>query len=80
MSAKKTDIRDVTLIVVPDTHSGSDRAAMPPKIVLPPLMADMPHRTLYADERQLEIYNHIMTTADAIKASAKNKKKRSVIL
>ncbi len=66
-------------VFINDMHCGSDRAVMPPTIKLPPLMADDKERVLHATNNQVEIYNHIMQTADRIKKSSEGYKKIIIV-
>lgn len=71
LMAKNTP-RDYINIIIADMHSGSDRAMFPPRIVLPPLMADEHKRTLHGTPQQVAIYDHVMQSADIIKKKYAN--------
>jgi len=59
--------RDVINIAISDTHCGSDRAVFPPKISLPPLMADEKERLLTYSNNQKKLYDHLIYCARTIK-------------
>jgi hypothetical protein len=67
--------RDIINIAISDTHAGSDRAIFPPKISLPPLMADEKERLLTYSNNQKRIYDHLMLCAKQIKEKYKGYKK-----
>lgn len=63
----KTEKPDYINVIISDVHSGSDRAAVPDGLVLPPLMADEKERPLYPTKLQLGIYNHLISCGAKIK-------------
>ena len=67
--------RNVINIALSDTHCGSDRAVFPPKISLPPLMADEKERLLRYSNNQKKLYEHLMYCARYIKKNFANYKK-----
>lgn len=67
--------RDIINIAISDMHAGSDRAIFPPRISLPPLMADEKERLLTYSNNQKRIYDHLMHCAKHIKEKYKGYKK-----
>jgi len=67
--------RNVINIALSDTHCGSDRAVFPPKISLPPLMADEKERLLTYSNNQKKLYEHLMYCAHYIRDNFAGHKK-----
>lgn len=68
-------IKDSKFIVPSDLHIGGSTAIFPPKITLPPLMANEKQRVYTADPHQLSIFNHMMKQARRIKKESIGKQK-----